>query len=105
MHSIFLRSRIQYFFARAFSISLRRPFVGGDQQTGVKRTLTGVHTERGPQIALIVTDQQGIKLCVKIRSQLQLQFGQIHFENWTNTFCNLDKYILKFEQIHLASGP
>ena len=85
MHSIFLRSRIQYFFARAFSISLRRPFVGGDQQTGVKSALTGVHTACAPQIALIVTDQQGIELCVKRRSQLQCQVGQIHLAIWTDT--------------------
>ena len=53
-HSIFLRSHIQYFFNcafnissrsqyffdRAFDISLRQSFVGGDQQTGVKSTLT-----------------------------------------------------------------
>ena len=30
------------------------------------------------------------------------QFGQIHFEIWTNTFCHLDKYILQFRQIDLA---
>ena len=28
-----------------------------------------------------------------------LQFGQIHFAIWTNTFCNLDKHIL------LSSSP
>ena len=31
-----------------------------------------------------------------------LQLGQIHFENWTNKFCNLDKYILQFGRIHLT---
>ena len=29
-----------------------------------------------------------------------LKFGQIHFAIWTNTFGNLDKYILKLGQIH-----
>lgn len=61
-HSIFLRSciqyffncafnissRIQYFFDRAFDISLRQSFVGGDQQTGVKSTLTGVRALPAP---------------------------------------------------------
>ena len=106
---------IQYFFARAFNISLlaHSAFLCGGLLLAVinKQEWKGhwqactLHTERGPQIALIVTDQQGIKLCVKIRSQLQLQLGQLHFVNWTNTFCNLEKYILKFGQIHLASGP
>ena len=30
------------------------------------------------------------------------EFGQIPFAIWTNTFRNLDKYILHFEQIHFA---
>ena len=33
-----------------------------------------------------------------------LPFEQIHFKTWTNTFCNLDKYILQFEQIYFATG-
>ena len=32
------------------------------------------------------------------------QFGQIHFENWTNTFGNLDKYIWKVGQIHVTNN-
>ena len=31
-----------------------------------------------------------------------LHFGQIHLAIWTNTFCNLGKYILQFGQIHFA---
>ena len=30
------------------------------------------------------------------------QFGQTNSAIWTNTFCNLDKYILQFGQIHFA---
>ena len=29
-----------------------------------------------------------------------LQFGKIHLSIWTNTFVNLDKYILQSEQIY-----
>ena len=31
-----------------------------------------------------------------------LQFGQIHFAMWTNTFSNLNKYICQFGQTHFA---
>ena len=31
-------------------------------------------------------------------------FGQTHFAIWTNTFCNLVKYILPFTQIKFGSG-
>ena len=31
-----------------------------------------------------------------------LEFAQIHFGIWTNTYWNLDKYILKFGQIHIG---
>ena len=46
--------------------------------------------------------------CVTIWHPLQtmpiwfIQFGQIHFGIWTNTFNNWDKYIWQFGQIHLA---
>ena len=33
-----------------------------------------------------------------------LLFGQIHFVIWTNIFCDLDKYILWFGQIHFSSS-
>ena len=32
-----------------------------------------------------------------------LQFGQIHFTIYTNTFYNWDKYSLQFRQIHLST--
>ena len=31
-----------------------------------------------------------------------MQFGQIHFSIWTNTFFNLDKYISQFGEIHFS---
>ena len=39
---------------------------------------------------------------VRFARVLKLQFWQIHFVIWTNTFCNFDEYILQFRQIHFA---
>ena len=40
--------------------------------------------------------------CNLDKTFLLLQFGQIHFTIWTNTFYNLDKYFLQFGQINFT---
>ena len=43
-----------------------------------------------------------LSLAHRTHRDFLLQLGQMHFEIWTNTFWNSDKYILKFREIYLA---